>query len=150
VHRLRCEEFLATADSIDPAREDPEPPIIRVRWNGRTRWWCTGEPAQHALVRDFVRKLDVLDRGELPPLRLLQVRAADAQAIARMLMDQYDRRSQDDRREKPVDRPKADGADEHADRVGPRGPVRGGPCVRRGLEHRGDARKRTGSRRSTR
>ncbi len=94
-------ELINATDSIDPSREVPPPTIQMVaRTNSLL---VTAERAQHAMVRDLVSKLDVLEPGELPPLRLLQVRAADATAIARMLMDQYDKRSQEDRREKPVD-----------------------------------------------
>ena len=46
-----------------------------------------------------------LDRADeaLPPLKLLQVRAAEATAIAAMLTDQYNKRPQVERAAKPVE-----------------------------------------------
>lgn len=61
------------------------------------------EQLQHQVIAEFIRRLDVLEPTELPPLKLIQVRAADASAIARMLTDQYARRPQEIRRTSPVD-----------------------------------------------
>lgn len=61
------------------------------------------EQLQHQVIAEFIRRLDVLEPTELPPLKLIQVRAADATAIARMLNDQYARRPQEIRRTSPVD-----------------------------------------------
>ena len=38
----------------------------------------------------------------MPPLRILQLRTADAGNLARLLTEQYQRRSFDERRDKPV------------------------------------------------
>lgn len=95
------QELLASADPIDPARALPEPEIsVSERTNSLL---ITAEPAQHTAIADFVRRLDVLDQSALPPLKLLQLRAADANSIAAMLSQQYSGRPQKDRAERPVD-----------------------------------------------
>lgn len=94
-------ELLANADPIDPARSVPEP-TIRVMEETNSLL-VTAEDAQHRVVADFVRRLDVLEPADLPPLRLLQLRTADANAIAGMLSRQYTQRPQADRAARPVD-----------------------------------------------
>ena len=94
-------ELLSEADPIDPARAVPEPTIrVIERTNGLL---VTAEDAQHRLIADFVRRLDTIEPAEQPPLRMLQLRTADAAAIARMLSDQYGRRPQADRVARPVE-----------------------------------------------
>lgn len=63
----------------------------------------TAEESQHAMIADFVRRLDQVDRTTLPPLKLVQVKAADAAAIAAMLSKQYSGRAPAERASKPVD-----------------------------------------------
>ncbi|MEO1129463.1 MAG: secretin N-terminal domain-containing protein, partial [Planctomycetota bacterium] len=63
----------------------------------------TAPPSRQAAIESMIRRLDVLEPADLPPLKLLQVRTADAQAVARVLTDQYRRRPQEQRSEKPVD-----------------------------------------------
>jgi type II secretion system protein D len=63
----------------------------------------TAPPSKQAAIESMIRRLDVIEPADLPPLRLLQVRTADAQAVARVLTDQYRRRPQEQRSEKPVD-----------------------------------------------
>ncbi|MEO0512610.1 MAG: secretin N-terminal domain-containing protein [Planctomycetota bacterium] len=93
-------ELLSTADPIDPSREVPEPTVrVMERTNSLL---VTAEDAQHRVIADFVRRLDVLEPAALPPLKLLQLRTADAAAIAQMLTRQYDTRSQADRVGRPV------------------------------------------------
>ncbi|MFN0132321.1 MAG: secretin N-terminal domain-containing protein [Phycisphaerales bacterium] len=93
-------EFLASADSIDPGRAVP-PPTIRVV-ESTNALLVTAEDAQHRLIQDFVARLDRAE-GPLPPMRLLQLRAAEANAVAQMLNDQYSRRPQPERAAKPVE-----------------------------------------------
>jgi type II secretion system protein D len=93
--------MLKAADSIDPGRAVPEPTFQAVEKTNSIL--VTAEEAQHALVRDFITRLDRLDRTDLPPLKLLQLRAADASGIASMLSEHYGKRSQTDRAAKPVD-----------------------------------------------
>jgi len=94
-------EMLAKADPIDPARAVPEPSLSVIeRTNSMV---VTAERAQHGIVRDLIRRLDQIERVDLPPLRLLQLRAADAVSIAGMLEQQYAKRSQADRAARPVE-----------------------------------------------
>lgn len=93
-------EFLASADSIDPSRKVPEPSITVVERTNSLM--VTAEDAQHRLIQDYVQRLDRSDAA-LPPLKLLQLRAAEAAAVAAMLNEQYDRRPQAERAQKPVE-----------------------------------------------
>lgn len=93
--------FLAQADPIDPGRSVPEPSITAV---SRTNsLMVVAEPAQHQMIEQHVRRLDVLEQTDLPPLRLLQLRTAEASSIAQMLTDQYRQRPQTERTAKPVE-----------------------------------------------
>ncbi len=93
--------MLAAADSIDPARAVPEPTLRVVdRTNSLL---VTAEDAQHALVAEFVQRMDRPDEQSLPPLKLLQLRTADAPAIAAMLSEQYGKRPQAERLARPVE-----------------------------------------------
>jgi len=94
-------EMLAAADSIDPARKVPDPTIQPIERTNSLL--VTAEEAQHRLVAEFVARLDKLDVGTMQPLKLLQLRTADAASIAVMLEDQYGRRPQSERSDKPVE-----------------------------------------------
>ncbi|MFU8828915.1 MAG: secretin N-terminal domain-containing protein, partial [Phycisphaerales bacterium] len=85
----------------EPGRAASEPTFRVVEATNSVL--VTAEALQHEVIAEFVRRLDVLEPTDLPPLRLLQVRAADALAIAQMLTDQYARRPQEIRRTAPVD-----------------------------------------------
>jgi type II secretion system protein D len=93
--------LLAGADSIDPARAVPEPTIQRVERTNSLL--VTAEAAQHALIADFILRLDRPESSDVPPIKLLQLRTAEAPAIAAMLTEQYSRRPQSERLQKPVD-----------------------------------------------
>lgn len=93
--------MLEQADPIDPSRRI-DPPSVRVL-ESTNSLVVTAEDAQHAMVADLVRRLDRLETGDLPPLRLLQLRASDAQAIAAMINEQYGRRPQADRASRPME-----------------------------------------------
>ncbi len=93
--------FLASADSIDPGRSVPEPTISVVERTNSLL--VVAEPAQHDMILDHVRRLDVLEQTDLPPLRLLQLRTAEAQSIALMLTEQYRQRPQTERTAQPVE-----------------------------------------------
>ncbi len=61
----------------------------------------TAQPSQFPAIESLVGTLD--RPGErMPPLRILQLQTADAGNLARMLTEQYQGRSYDERREKPV------------------------------------------------
>ncbi|MFO0895770.1 MAG: secretin N-terminal domain-containing protein [Phycisphaerales bacterium] len=100
-------QVLARTAPMDPARAVPAPTVEVVEaTNGL---FVSGEPAQLSAVEQIVRQLDRADPGAMPPLRLLQIRAADAEKLAAMLMQRYDARAPELRREQPV-RVDADGA----------------------------------------
>ncbi|MDQ7013751.1 MAG: secretin N-terminal domain-containing protein [Planctomycetota bacterium] len=94
------QQLLASADSIDPARAIPEPTItVLDRTNSLV---VTAEAAQHQLVTQMVQRLDRPNPADLPPMRLLQLRAADATNVARLLQERYDSRPLTDRTARPV------------------------------------------------
>ncbi|MFO0833982.1 MAG: secretin N-terminal domain-containing protein [Phycisphaerales bacterium] len=94
-------ELLAGSDPSDPARR-VDPPSMRVieRTNSLL---VTGEDLQVRVIEDYVKRLDKLDRTDLPPLKLLQLKTADVNSIASMLTQQYGSRAQAERSAKPVD-----------------------------------------------
>ncbi|MFI4916652.1 MAG: secretin N-terminal domain-containing protein [Phycisphaerales bacterium JB060] len=88
-------------EPVDPSREAPAPQIsVLERTNTLV---VKAEPAQHAMVAELVARLDTPEPMDLPPLKLLQLRTANAGNIARMLSDQYRQRPQADRIARPVD-----------------------------------------------
>lgn len=93
-------EFLASADPIDASRKVPDPTIQVIERTNSLM--VTGEDAQLKLVQDYVQRLDRTEEA-LPPLKLLQLRAAESTAIAAMLNEQYNRRPQTERASKPVE-----------------------------------------------
>ncbi len=93
--------FLASADPIDPGRSVPEPTISVVERTNSLL--VVAEPAQHDIIAAHINRLDVLEQTDLPPLRLLQLRTAEAQSIATMLTDQYRQRPQTERTAQPVE-----------------------------------------------
>jgi type II secretion system protein D len=94
-----AERWRLTAD--DPAgRAIPEPRIeVLERTNAL---YVVAEQAQHEAIERGLRELDTHDPGALPPLRLIQVRAADAAQLAAMLRARYDARPAEQRRTEPV------------------------------------------------
>lgn len=95
------QDLLSRADPIDPSREVPAPSISVIdRTNSLL---ITAEDAQHRVITDFVTRLDRLEPTDLPPLRLLQLRTADVNAISSMLAQQYAKRPQADRVARPVE-----------------------------------------------
>lgn len=93
--------FLATADPIEAGREIPDPTVV---FDDRTNSLIiTAEDAQHKLIADYFKRLDQIEPTDLPPLKLLQLRTADATAIAQMLSQQYARRPSADRSARPVE-----------------------------------------------
>jgi type II secretion system protein D len=93
--------LLKGADSIDAARKVPEPTVsVLERTNSLV---VTAEPAQFGLIEEFVRRLDKPEPGVQPPMKLLQLRTANAEQIAGMLQQQYGQRAMAERAEKPVD-----------------------------------------------
>ncbi|GJQ30308.1 MAG: hypothetical protein HBSAPP03_21920 [Phycisphaerae bacterium] len=93
--------LLASADPIDPARKVPEAAIQVVERTNSLL--VTAEPAQHQMVQEFVSRLDKADETTLPPMKLIQLRTADAAGVAGMLNEQYGKRSQAERLAKPVE-----------------------------------------------
>ncbi len=94
-------EYLASADSIDPAREVPEATISVI--DRTNSLMITAEGAQHQMILDYLRRLDQIEPSDLPPLRLLQLRTADAVNISSMLTQQYNKRPAADRMARPVE-----------------------------------------------
>jgi type II secretory pathway component GspD/PulD (secretin) len=95
------ELFLKNADSIDPARKVPDPTLRAIERTNSLL--VTAEDAQHALISDYILRLDKVDQSQLPPLKLLQLRTAESAAIASMLTQQYAQRPQAERASKPVE-----------------------------------------------
>lgn len=94
-------ELLASADPIDPARAIPDPTIsVMDRTNSLI---VTAENAQHQLVQTMVQRLDRPEPGRMPPMRILQLRSADATNVAAMLRERYDSRPLTERSARPVD-----------------------------------------------
>lgn len=93
--------YLETADPIDAVREVPAPTISVIERTNSLM--ITAEAAQHAMILDYLRRVDQIEPSDLPPLRLLQLRTADAMNIAAMLSQQYQKRSASDRMAKPVE-----------------------------------------------
>ena len=94
-------QLIADREPVDPAREAPLPEVsVLERTNTLV---VKAEPAQHAMVAELVSRIDTVEPTELPPLKLLQLRTANAGNIARMLSDQYRQRPQADRVARPVD-----------------------------------------------
>jgi len=60
------------------------------------------QPMQHQVIQSLVRTVDVPQETELPPLRILQLRTADAVNLAQTLMATYSRRSNEERNAKPA------------------------------------------------
>ena len=85
----------------DGAREIPNPTIEVVEQTNSL--YVVAENAQHTMIQNLVRQLDTFEHTELPPLRLIQVRAADANQIALMLRQRYASRPAVQRREQPVE-----------------------------------------------
>ncbi len=108
VEHVQASEILApltqlmdSADSIDPSRKVPDPTVQIVERTNSLM--VTAEVAQHQLISQFITRLDSLEPTDLPPLKLLQLRTADAMAIASMLSQQYTKRPQADRAARPVE-----------------------------------------------
>ncbi|MHC4948898.1 MAG: secretin N-terminal domain-containing protein, partial [Planctomycetota bacterium] len=57
---------------------------------------------QQRVIASLIDGLDRPEERDMPPLRILQLRAADAANLAAALMRQYDQRPPDHRRDRPV------------------------------------------------
>ncbi|MBL9141761.1 MAG: hypothetical protein JNK53_07840, partial [Phycisphaerae bacterium] len=100
-------ELLARMHTDDASQSSVAPTIEPIEQTNAL--WVVGEPAQLAAVEALVRELDTVTPGQLPPMRLVQVRAADAMQLAQLLSNRYDQRPAEARREFPV-RVEADAA----------------------------------------
>jgi type II secretory pathway component GspD/PulD (secretin) len=94
-------DLLAKTAPVEAARTVPEPTIEVIEHTNSL--YVVAEPAQHQMIRSLVTGLDTFEPSELPPLKLIQVRAADANQLATMLRQRYDKRPADLRREQPVE-----------------------------------------------
>ncbi|MGA1016601.1 MAG: secretin N-terminal domain-containing protein [Phycisphaerales bacterium] len=92
--------LLATAAPVDPSRSVPAAEITAVE--ELNSLWVVGEREQLQQAEQFLQRLDVAGDKDLPPLKLLQVRAADALVIAKLLNERYASRSAAEQREQPV------------------------------------------------
>ena len=93
--------YLASADPIDSVREVPAPTISVIERTNSLM--ITAEDAQYQTMLDYLKRLDQIEPSDLPPLRLLQLRTADAINIAAMLSEQYQKRPASDRMARPVE-----------------------------------------------
>ncbi|MBZ0172441.1 MAG: hypothetical protein K8E66_08685, partial [Phycisphaerales bacterium] len=95
------QELIAASDPIEPGRAIPDPVIsVLERTNS---FIVTAENAQHLLIGQLVSRLDKPDPTDMPPMRILQLRTADAVTIARTLQQRYDSRPLTERTTRPVD-----------------------------------------------
>ncbi|MFO0874388.1 MAG: secretin N-terminal domain-containing protein [Phycisphaerales bacterium] len=60
------------------------------------------QPAQHQAIATLVRTLDVPEQANLPPLRIFQLRTADAANLAATLQQTYAKRTSEERSARPV------------------------------------------------
>lgn len=93
-------DLLDTTAPMTGARDVPAPEIRIVE--AVNALYVIAEPAQHQVIERFVRDLDRVEPGDLPPLRMIQVRTADSAQLANLLRQRYDQRPQQQRREEPV------------------------------------------------
>ena len=89
------------ATTVDMGSRRIPAPIIEVV-EPTNSLWVKGEAAQLAAIADLVKRLDVFEPTEMPPLRMLQLAGSDANQIAALLTARYDARPTDVRREEPV------------------------------------------------
>lgn len=89
------------ATTVDLGSRPIPAPIIEVV-EPTNSLWVKGEAAQLAAIADLVKRLDVFEPTEMPPLRMLQLAGSDANQIAALLTARYDARPTDVRREEPV------------------------------------------------
>ena len=79
----------------------PAEPVIEVV-SPTNSLWIRGDEVQVRAIEGFIKRLDVFEPSDMPPLRMLQLAGSDAVQIARLLADRYDARPTDVRREQPV------------------------------------------------
>ncbi|MEK6700759.1 MAG: secretin N-terminal domain-containing protein, partial [Planctomycetota bacterium] len=94
-------DLLSKADSIDPSRKVPAPVIQVIEQTNSLL--VNAEDAQLLIIADYIKRLDRLDKLDLPAMKLLQLRTADADKTAAMLNARYNERPQAERASKPVD-----------------------------------------------
>ncbi|MHC4948897.1 MAG: secretin N-terminal domain-containing protein [Planctomycetota bacterium] len=95
------EELLARTAPVEAGRQVPAPTVEVIERTNSL--YVVAEPAQHALIERAVSELDTFEPAALPPLRLLQIRAADAVQLAGLLRQRYAARPPEQRREQPVE-----------------------------------------------
>ncbi|HMN96285.1 MAG TPA: secretin N-terminal domain-containing protein [Phycisphaerales bacterium] len=98
VRRLLDGTLRAMIESASPGALPPS--IEPVEQTGSIV--VSGQPAQQALVAAIVRGLDVETPAALPPLRIFQLRTADAVALAATLAQAYARRGAEERATRPA------------------------------------------------
>jgi type II secretory pathway component GspD/PulD (secretin) len=84
--------------ALQSDRERPE--FIPV--NDLNLLLVTAAPEQFAIITSLVQAVDRPQAQDMPPLRILQLRTADAANLAATLMSQYALRSSEEKRQKPV------------------------------------------------
>ena len=94
------EGLLRTAPTELDGRSLPVPTITTVE--PLNSLYVVADPVHMQLVERWVRELDVIEPTDLPPMKLIQVRTADAVQLARTLTNRYARRPADQLREDPV------------------------------------------------
>jgi type II secretory pathway component GspD/PulD (secretin) len=96
----QLQQLLQTATTQAGTRQVPKPEIRIVEPTNSL--YVIAEPAQQQVIAQFVQQLDTFELAELPPMRLLQVRAADVNELGRMLQQRFDNRPAELRRTQPV------------------------------------------------
>ncbi|MFK7958880.1 MAG: secretin N-terminal domain-containing protein, partial [Phycisphaerales bacterium] len=103
VRQRTAADIIAPLNELLALREGDAIAEPEIQAMGRTnQLYVRAEPAQLAVIEGLIRRLDTLEPTDLPPLRLLQVRAADVEGVARVLRNRYDRRPPELRRDEPV------------------------------------------------
>jgi type II secretory pathway component GspD/PulD (secretin) len=87
----KLQALLEQADPVDPTRVVPDPTFVLVEESNGLL--VRAESTQFRIIQDLVSRLDVVGATSMPPLRLLQLRTADAANIARLLQSQYSQRT---------------------------------------------------------
>lgn len=98
---VQLRDMIAAASASDEFK-DREPPTLSF-YAPTSTLILKADEAQHRLVGEFVRKLDVIEQTDVPPIKFLSLKTADVTQISSLLNDQYSKRPQKERLAQPVD-----------------------------------------------
>ncbi|MEE8459549.1 MAG: secretin N-terminal domain-containing protein, partial [Phycisphaerales bacterium] len=94
------EDLASSAHGMLRGRGGPPPVFAAIERTNSVLIGASRE--QQAIISSLVQGFDRPESQDMPPLRILQLRTADAENLARALMRQYDRRQPEERRDRPV------------------------------------------------